>query len=80
MMDYIDETQEMEQMGTERLVSEGFSLEMARIQTKRRVSLNSEPVTVEQVKAEMGQTRMRCTPCEVKHEKHNPVNHPGDIT
>jgi len=79
-MDHIDETQEMEQMGTERLVSEGFSLEMARIQTKRRVSLNSEPVTVEQVKAEMEQTRMRCTPCEVKYEKRNPVNHPGDIT
>jgi len=63
MMDYIDETQEMEQVGTKRLVGEDFSLAMARIQTKRRVSLNSEPVTVEQVKAEMEQTRMRCTPC-----------------
>jgi len=65
MMDYIDETQEMEQVGTKRLVGEDFSLAMARIQTKRRVSLNSEPVTMEQVKAEaeMEQTRMRCTPC-----------------
>jgi len=62
-MDYIDETQELEQVGTQRLVGEDFSLQMARIQTVRRVSLNSAPVTADQVRDEMEQTRARCTPC-----------------
>jgi len=64
-MDYADQQQLIEEQGTERLVSEGFSLEMARIVSPVRRDFEGDLVTAEQVKAEMEETKKRCTPCKL---------------